>query len=205
MTSAPGSRLEPSRRPSSSGTVDELPSGRWRARYAAPDGKRRASTFATESDARAWLAVAHADLTRRVWKAPEHGKRTVGACARDHPTRTDLRGSTRVLYSDTWRLHLAERWATVPVGEVTVTDVRAWHERASVTTGPTALVHAYRLLRAILDVAVRDEVLATDPARVRGAGTATSARASRSLTPAEVKAVADQVSPRYRAMVLVLA
>jgi integrase len=185
--------------------VDKLPSGQWRARYAGPDGKRRSKAFRTKSDARAWLAAAHADLTRRVWRAPEAGHRTLGAYARDYLARADLRESTRSLYKSTWRLHLAERWAEIPVGEVTPQLVRSWHEEAARTVRPTALVQAYRLLRALLAVAVDDEAIAVNPARVRGAGAARSARASRSLTAAEVSALADAVPARYRALVLVMA
>jgi integrase len=45
------------------------------------------------------------------------------------------------------------------------------HSKAVNTTRPTALAQAYRLLRAILSVAVADEVIPSNPCRVRGAGT----------------------------------
>lgn len=59
-----------------------------------------------------------------------------------------------------WRHHLAEPWADVPVDEVTPAAVRAWHAKAGRTAGPTALAQSYRLLRAVLNVAVADEVIA---------------------------------------------
>lgn len=205
MTSPSGPQATPARRPSSFGNVEHLKSGSWRGRYWGPDGKRRTSTFTTKSDARAWLSAAHADLTRQVWRAPEGGMRTLGSYAEHYLARMDLRASTKALYAATWRLHLAERWATVPVADVTVQAVRAWHAQAASVTKPTALVQAYRLLRAVLNVAVDDEVIATNPARLRGAGTATAARPSRSLTAAEVRSLADAVPDRYSALVLVMA
>lgn len=87
------------------GAVDKLPSGRWRARYTGPDGRRRTSTFSTKSDARAWLATQQADAVRSVWRAPEAGKRTVGEYAAEYLARGDLRESTRALYAGLWRLH----------------------------------------------------------------------------------------------------
>jgi len=66
-------------------------------------------------------------------------------------------------------------------------------------------VQSYRLLRALLNVAVADEVLATNPCRLRAAGIAKSARPSRSLTVPEVQALAGKVPARYRALVLTLA
>ncbi len=187
------------------GNVDQLPSGRWRARYVGGDGKRRSSTFPTKTDARAWLATAQADLVRKQWKAPEAGRRTVGAYAQDYLARTDLRESTRALYEGVWRLHLAQTWDDVAVADVSPQRVRQWHEGASRSTRPTALVQAYRLLRAVLNVAVADEVLAVNPCRVKAAGIAKAARPSRALTVQEVDALAKAVPARYSILVLVLA
>lgn len=205
MTSPAGSRPPSGTRPSGFGNVDRLPSGKWRARYVGPDAKRRSSTFTTKTDARAWLATAQADLVRKQWRAPEAGRRTVDAFARDYLARSDLRASTRALYEGVWRLHLAETWAEVPVADVTPQRVRQWHEAAARVTRPTALVQAFRLLRALCNVAVADEVLAVNPCRVKAAGVAKAARASRSITPAEVRALAAAVPDRYGALVLVLA
>jgi hypothetical protein len=154
------------------GTVDRLPSGRYRARYVGPDGRRRSKVFGTaKADAWAWLATAQADLVRKAWRAPEAGQRTVGAFAADYLARDDLRESTRSLYAGLWRLHLAPHWEDVPVGDVTPAKVRTWHTAASKGTGPTALAQSYRLLRSILGVAVADEVIAANPCRLRNAST----------------------------------
>ena len=58
------------------GTVSKLPSGRWRAMYYGPEGRkgRRYSaptTFTTKSAARQWLATVQADMIRNVWLPPE--------------------------------------------------------------------------------------------------------------------------------------
>jgi len=57
MVDTPRTRRRKSRR--TFGNVYQLPSGRYRASYLAPDGKRRAgeSTFATVADADAWLST----------------------------------------------------------------------------------------------------------------------------------------------------
>jgi integrase len=192
------------------GTVDELPSGRFRARYRGPDGRRHAKVFGTRADAWAWLATQQTDLLRKTWRAPAASRRTVGDYAEDYLSRNDLRGSTRVLYAGLWRHHLAEPWADVPVDEVTPAAVRSWHIKAGRTTGPTALAQSYRLLRAILNVAVTDEAIASNPCRLRGAGTPKATRPSRALTAAEALQLAEQLgkdrrTERYRALLLVLA
>jgi integrase len=192
------------------GTVDELPSGHFRARYRGPDGRRHAKVLRTKADAWAWLATQQTDLLRKTWRAPTASRRTVGDYAEDYLARSDLRESTRVLYAGLWRHHLAEPWEHIPVEEVTPAAVRSWHAKAGRTTGPTALAQAYRLLRALLNVAVADEAIASNPCRLRGAGTPKASRPSRALTAAEALQLAEQLgkdrrTERYRALLLVLA
>lgn len=192
-------------RRSSDGAIDRLPSGAWRARHTGPDGKRRTKSFPTKADARAWINTQAADVVRREWRAPEVGRRTVGDYAADYLARPDLRESTRTLYERVWRVHLDEVWTSTPVGEVTVEAVRRWHERVGATTAPTALVQAYRLLRAVLNVALNDGAIRANPATVRGAAVHKPARATRSLSPEDVVKLAEAVPPRYSVLVLVLA
>lgn len=187
------------------GSLDLLPSGRWRARYRGPDGKRRSATYITKADARAWLATVHADMVREAWRAPEGGRRTLGAYATDYLTRTDLRESTRALYASLWRHHLADAWERVAISDVTPQRVRTWHERMQPSTGTTVLAQAYRLLRSILQVAVNDGAITANPCRLRSAANPKPSRPSRALTAAEVHALADAVPDRYRALILVLA
>ena len=54
------------------GSIRQLPSGRWQARYKAPDGATYNApvTFPTKSDARAFLTTVETDIIRRVWRAP---------------------------------------------------------------------------------------------------------------------------------------
>lgn len=46
------------------GAVDQLPSGRWRARFTTPDGRRLSATVATKREADAWLAGHTTDIGR---------------------------------------------------------------------------------------------------------------------------------------------
>jgi hypothetical protein len=54
------------------GTVARLPSGRYIARWTDTDGLRcqAEQTFATTTDARAFLATVKADLLRKTYRAP---------------------------------------------------------------------------------------------------------------------------------------
>lgn len=190
------------------GNVQQLPSGRWRARYVSPDGKRRSKTFDTKTDARVFLATTQADQVRKVWRAPSKAKTTVGTYAAGYLARTDLRPSTRSLYEQVWRTHLKEDWQDAPVTEATPVAVREWYTaKQKGHTKPTALAQAYRLLRAIFNVAVHDQVIDTNPCRIRAASTAKRARATKALTVGEVMQVAasPKIPDRQKALLLVLA
>ena len=77
------------------GTVDELPSGRFRARYRGPDGRRHAKVFSTRADAWAWLATQQTDLLRKAWRAPTASRRTVGDYAEDYLARSNWNSTFR--------------------------------------------------------------------------------------------------------------
>ncbi len=57
------------------GSVRQLPSGRWQARYRAPDGSRRTApkTFDTKTDAQTWLTLTQADIERKDRVDPDAG------------------------------------------------------------------------------------------------------------------------------------
>ncbi|MFB7893569.1 tyrosine-type recombinase/integrase [Microbacterium sp. NPDC056044] len=60
------------------GSLRKLPSGRWQARYPAPDGETYTArteddkplTFLTKTDARTWLAAVHTKIARGEWEPP---------------------------------------------------------------------------------------------------------------------------------------
>jgi integrase len=60
---------------------------------------------------------------------------------------------------------------------------------------------AYRLLRAILNTAVRDKRLSENPSQIRGADQESSPERPVLSVP-EIYRLADAIEPRYRALVL---
>lgn len=77
MTASRTTTTSPARR-EAWGSLRKLPSGRWQARYPAPDGQTYTArtdddkplTFLTKTDARAWLASIHAKIARHEWEPP---------------------------------------------------------------------------------------------------------------------------------------
>lgn len=195
------------------GGVDRLPSGRWRVRLVDPLTDRRLSigTFRTKAEAEVGFAAAVIDQQRGGWVTPDDGRITLGAYApRWVESRLTSRGEplrprVRELYEGYLDNHILPGLGRVPLGQLTTATVRRWH--ASLVTeevGRSTAAKCYRLLRAILNTAVEDRHLVANPCTIKGAGVEPADE--RSIpTIAQVFALADTVSPRYRALVLLAA
>lgn len=83
------------------GAVRKLPSGRYQARFRAPDGTLRPApeTFRTKAEADAWLASVATDMARDTWVDPDAGKVSFGDYAATWmSSKTDLAPKTVELY-----------------------------------------------------------------------------------------------------------
>jgi len=188
-----------SRRPF--GTIDQLPSGRHRARYPGPGGRDVGATFATRKDAERWLTAAKADQDRGVWLDPRAGRVTLASFARDWlARRSDLRPTTRAKYAYLLKRHILPTLGTAPLGRLTPSAVRSWY---LVLWGqhPTTADDAYRLLRAILATAVADDVLTVSPCKIKGAGQVRSPERP-TASVAELGAAVAAAPERYRLALL---
>ena len=117
-----------------------------------------------------------------------------------------LRPRTRELYESELRLHILPALGDVAIGDLTVATVRSWRSamlRAG-SPGPSTVAKCYRLLRAILNTAVEDELITRNPCVLKGAGVERVPERP-VVTIAEVYELADAIQPRYRAMVLLAA
>lgn len=187
------------------GRVRKLPSGRWQARYKGPDGLDRPAphTFPTKRDAEVWLTKTEADILDDEWLDPDLGRVAFADYASAWiEERPDLRPKTVQLYRYLLRQHISPAFGTKPVASIREPHVRRWRKSLlddGISTVTTA--KAYRLLKAIFNTAVDDGLIRRNPCRIKGAGQETSPERS-VLTLGQVYVLADAISPRYRAMIL---
>lgn len=190
------------------GNVRKLPSGRFQARYLASDGKERRApeTFASMKAARAWLAEQATDQRRGRWVDPEKGRETFSVYAdRWMHNRPDLQPRTRELYSGLLRLHVNPGIGPIELGRIDVSTIRSWHAGLLRSgTGQVTVAKAYRLARTILNTAVADGLIVTNPCALKSAGVEKTAERPTATVP-EVYAIADAIRPWYRALVIVAA
>lgn len=83
--------------------------------------------------------------------------------------------------------------------------VREWHASAlRGKGGRVSIQQAYRLLRAVMNTAVRDGAIVKNPCQIVGAGI-DRAKERPVASPAQVVALVEAITPRYRAAVLLAA
>lgn len=210
------------RRRGAFGAVEKLPSGRYRARWRDPSGRRETAdqTFTSIGSARAYLATVQADLLRRTYRAPRRSSMTLSTYgSRWIDVRPKLKDSTRHQYRIDFRLHITPHLGELMLDKIDPATVRAWHStlsaelRASLATsalnasragrrdGTATVARCYRLLRTILQTAVDDELLARNPCRIVGGSDARSGERP-TLSVADLAALAKAVPPHYRALVI---
>src|SRR5690348_6768168 len=149
------------------GRVRQLPSGRWQARYLGPDGIDRPApeTFGTKTDAAVWLTVKEAEIRQGEWIDPDAGAVLVADYGATWiKERPGLRPKTVLIYTSLLKLHIAPHFAEVTIGEVTLAGVRRWRKKL-LDSGVSEITaaKAYRLLRAIFNTALDDEMIKRNP------------------------------------------
>ncbi|MFE0037676.1 tyrosine-type recombinase/integrase [Streptomyces sp. NPDC059015] len=185
------------------GAVRQYRSGRWTASYRGPDGEefRAPETFTTKRDAEVWLSQVEADLSRGDWQDPDAGAVNFKEYALQWVDERGLSATTDELYRRLLRLHILPTFEGLDLDEITAPRVRTWRtERLSTTKAGTTVAKAYRLLKAIMETAVDDELIRRNPCRIKGAGKESSAE-RQIATVDQVDALADALGPRWRLMV----
>lgn len=190
------------------GRVRKLPSGRYQARYRGPDGIDRPAsrTFATRTEADRWLSLVEAEIVSGTWRSPDAGRISVDeyvtAWIRQRP---NLAPRTVELYQALYRRHIGPMLGHRLLSDLTPAHVRTWYAgMVESGTGQTSAAKAYRLLRAVLNTAVDDELIRRNPCRITGAG-AERAPERPVATVAQVLELASVVPPRFRVLVLMAA
>jgi integrase len=192
------------------GNVRRRESGRYQARYRGPDGRLRSAphTFARKADAVRWLALKEGEISRGDWIDPEHAGVLFGNYAEEWLEDRVLKVRTAELYQGLLRNHLLPAFRTVRLSEIDEAAVRRWRKerldigaRAQRQFGPVTVAKAYRLLHAIFETAVDDQMVRRNPCRIEGAGKEESPEREIVSLPV-VFAIADALPVRYRAMAL---
>lgn len=187
------------------GSIRLLASGRFQARYIGPDGLRRTApvTFDSKGAARRWLSMCETDILRGTWTDVEAASERLGPyAAKWIRERPNLAARTVEGYEGTLRRHVEPYLGSKEIRQITPAVVRAWRQRLLHDgVGANSVAKAYRLLRAVMNTALDDQLIARNPCRIKGAATETPEERP-VLTVAQVQRLAGAIEPRYRLLVL---
>jgi integrase len=185
------------------GSVRQLPSGKWQARYTDDNGRQvpLGDLFPTEKVAGRALAKVETDLERGTHVDPILAQGTIGAYWTEYQKeKTDWSLTTRQNRESVWRLHVGPTFDGVSFRKVTQSKIRSWHATLH-KDHPATAQSAYRLLRQVLQAAVDDNRLSSNPCRVKGAGVDRSPE-RRIATLAEVEVIVENMPERMRLLPL---
>ena len=198
--------------------VERLPSGSYRIRFTDPWGRRAVITKPTAADVRAHYKKALGDMARGEYVDPRKGRTTLAAWADDWLAGARNVGpGGRDLYRQALD-RIVPELGKVPLGKVTAGDVDRYIAKmleTPVVTGtgknkksrprsPSTVHRDYRTLHRMFAVAVERGMVARNPcAHVQPPKV--PRRDITVLTVDQVDALADAITPRYRAWVYVAA
>ena len=197
------------------GTAHKLPSGRYRAMYFGPDGRRYKAdrTFLTEKDARGWLSLRQAEIIEKSWIPPgaraARSSLTLEVYADAWLPKRRVRGEllkarTREHYRRLLDQHILPTLGTLPIASITRDDVEVWYDELNADT-PTLRAHCYGLLKTIMASAVAEDKITVNPCVIRGAGVSRRVHKPRPATLGEIEIITKAMPEQYRCMVLLAA
>lgn len=184
---------------------------RYRVRYRKPDHSQAAKRgFLTKKAAQLYLAENDVALGRGEWVDASESRIPVAVLGETWlASQSHLKPSSYRPVEIAWRLYVKPKWGKVAVGDVRHSEVQAWVSGLSKGTdevkakGATTVLRAYGALAAILDTAVRDRRLSSNPARGISLPRKTG-KARAYLSHDQVQLLADH-SGKHATLVLLLA
>ncbi|MCS3492402.1 integrase [Arthrobacter sp. JUb119] len=150
---------------------------RYMVRYRKPDrSQAKKKGFKNQRDAKLFMATVEVDKASGTYIDPAKANVTVASLGPSWLERKQtLKPSAYRPLEIAWRVHVEPVWGKWPISEIVHTEVQAWVTKLSIgdakakpvvkPKSATTVIRAYGVLAAILDDAVKDRRLQTNPAR----------------------------------------
>jgi len=179
----------------------------WLVQYRTPEGrvtKRRG--FATKKQAQDFEATTRVSKMRGEYIDANAAKVTIGELGPEWlASRTHLKPSSARVEESAWRVHVEPRWGKTKLAHLKHSAVKSWvAEMTKAGSGPVTVTRSFNILAGILDEAVKDRRLLTNPAR--GVKLPRKVKGEHHyLTDEQVMALAVEGGPDKGVIVMVLA
>lgn len=181
--------------------IDELPSGKYRARFQDSDGKWRSRSRDKKAEVREWAIQGLAAAQRG-----EHvstSRATVAEVAAEQVAGRTLTAGTRRRYESVIRNHLVGTpLGAAPITKVRATMVQSWltsRQELGLAPGTVGLLAIF--VKSVFAWAVEDQLIPKSPWPKRLKVPKPSEPVGRTLTATELAALVEATPARYKALV----
>ena len=179
---------------------------RYDVRYRA-GGRAVEETFKRRHDAENRVRQIEVEKLRGQVVDPRRGREKLATLAGRWLKARTVKGKplapmTKQGYRGLLRRNIEPTIGQYALAEITPSVVRDWYSKVTVNAGRDQAAKSYRLLRAILNTAIDDELIGRNPCRIRGGGAEHADE--RPMIDAElVFRLANAITPGLRALVVV--
>lgn len=179
---------------------------RYRVEYRDPAGRHRTRTFRRRRDAEEFLHRVEVELAGGTWRDPRASRVTLAERAQAWLAGLHhVRESTRAHYGWAVNRYIVPGLGDVPLGALRPEDVRRFlASLLEAGTGARTVAVVRQVLHTLLEEAVRDGVIPSNPARYARAPRPSSSEL-RVPTPEEVERLVEATEVPWRPLVLLLA
>lgn len=179
----------------------------FRAAYKGPDGRTIKGPWRPSStEAKADAGDATVDMRRGDWTDPRAAGTTLTSVAAAWLATVDVRPKTMRSYRYQLESNILPVLGDQPVGNIVPSTIRTWLAGLARDDqlSPATIRTAHSVLRIVLEVAVADGRIRSNPARNRACRPpAATPREVIPLHPEQMDALIERVDERYRAMVAI--
>lgn len=141
---------------------------RYRVRYRRPDGTQTDKRgFTTKRDAELFLSTIEIAKAKGEFIDLSAAEVKIGAIGATWVASREqvLKPSTYRSIESAWRIHVEPKWGRRTLANIRHSEVQDWVSLMARSQGATNVLRAHGILAGILDSAVRDRILSSNPAR----------------------------------------
>ncbi|CAM3920181.1 tyrosine-type recombinase/integrase [Smaragdicoccus niigatensis] len=180
---------------------------RYMVRFRTPGGAQsKKRGFRTKRDATEFASTVEVAMRRGEYVAPSAGRTNFGGLAEAwFKTKVNLAASTRSRYRQALDCYVLPTFADKEIGQITPEAVRLWVADLDSKVAGHTVRKAVTILRQILDVAVEDKLLVSNPAVLKKASLPkVTEKPRRFLTAPQLHRLADGAEGERRLLILLL-
>ena len=178
---------------------------RYRVRLRVDGKSTQRRGFLTKRQAKAYAVEVEHSKKSGAYVSPTAARTTIGVLgpAWLHRQQGHLKPSSQAAYESAWRNQVLPRWGDIQCGAIRFSDVQAWVSELSTRLGAESVLKANEVFCRILDDAVKDHLLTSNPARGVKRPRAGRQKANTYLTAAQLQMLGDAAGSN-RGLVLLL-